>query len=457
MCSSRSSSVLPASSTCSKEALNLNLIRDNATFRNIIRRSLLVVGVVLTGTPWLAGCADKMPNNHQRGTESETSSIDDFVRAPDHKWLRPSVFIEGERFAQSFTLSDSAEVLFAAMPTAASVSIYLRQESNWIETQRVKLPNQMVSGTRRLSLVSDSSGDTLAAYSIDPVSHTEKILHILERLGESWITTASLQVPKTVDDGKWPQVTESLGQLQISHDGEELLLNQINTLILYYRSSTGWTQGEVLVLPPDRQILSVIADRNLHYHNVLERDHVGFWLSTWAYTDDHWHQLSRHSLPLPLDESDIVLALNTTGDMFTVGSWDVSSPLNRAPTAWRFSIASAGQIEVHDSVAGEASWSSKARLRMAVGSKTDAIAIGWQDKTASDASLSNYRYDAIEGSWYASWRLPDVIPVLAKQAFVEKIRFSADGRFLLLANPHSNAANTQNLVGEILIIEPGIH
>jgi hypothetical protein len=367
------------------------------------------------------------------------------------------VFIEGESFAQSFAVSENADVLFAAMPTAASVSIYLRHESNWIETQRIKLPDEMVSRTRRLSLVSDSNGDTVAVYSTDPVSQSKGIVHVLERLGESWIATASIKVSEIVDDGDWPDDTEPMGQLQISRDGGRLLLEKTGTLILYTRSSTGWTAGNVFALPTDRQFLSAIADEILQFHYVLERDHVGFWLSNWVFTDDHWHQLSRHSLPFPLDGNDIALALNTTGNGFTVGSWDASSPPERTPTAWRFSLTSAGDIEIQDSVTGASAWSDSARLRMAVDKTANAIAIGWQDTTASDASLSSYRYETKTRSWYKAWHLPDIIPFLAKQAFVHSVRFSSNSRFLLLTNPHSDAANRQNFVGEILVIDQGIY
>lgn len=379
---------------------------------------------------------------------SERTGIAGLTTRTSHV-LHPAVFIENESFADSFTLTADASVLIIALPVSGTIDIYLRNDHQWVRTQRYRLPQAELSTTRQLLLNSSANGDTIAIGSIDKQVSADAQITILERLGETWLTSTTLKISNTDIQSLRPADQSPL-HLQISDNGNLLLLTIGQTLSFYRRDTLAWSIASTFSVPEARELLTVVANGKLDNVVLLERESDDLWLSQWAPSAETWQQTTRHSITGIKPTKDIGLALNVDASKLMINGWEAVESSQRTPVIWRFNVSDS-ELQVVDSLRSPPAWDESAQLRFAANGDLDTVAVGWNNMQTNDALIHTYLYKPATRRWRKALQLPANIPSLAKQAFAQKLLISADGNTLLIANPKTTASANLNKVGELLI------
>lgn len=364
--------------------------------------------------------------------------------------LRPAVFVFGEQYAQSATVNSAGKVLFSALPTAGAVEIHLHQGSAWTRIQQLNLPDQAISRSRQLELTSTTSGDSFAVFSDDESTDLSPQFYIIERLGEAWLTTATIPV-QTDSALTTAESDETDIALQISDTTDRLFFFDGQAIQMYSRNSVEWTRELLLAPDAESQWLSAITDSAITHLIVLTRDSQGLWLTRWFRIENRWQETSRHAIQGIRPFDDVRLALDSDAGLLLVSGWDDVPALQRYPVLQRYALDTDDQINILDSFRGDPAWSEYARLRFTSSADLQTVALGWQDNSTDSASISTYTFDATQRQWLQKLQLPGAAPTLAKQAFAHRVELSGDGRTLLISNASTNSADTLNRVGELLV------
>lgn len=388
--------------------------------------------------------------------------------------IRPSVFIEGERFAEYIAANHDASVVIATLPVQGAIQVFFHIERQWIETPPIRL-NNMASMSIK-SIASSTSGDTLAALAAG--FESPSTIRIIERLGEAWLPTATLPVPATA-------TLDTNSQITLSANGDALLLHSASSVLLYRRNQNNWSIETPIPISPDATLKAVAVNSSFStIHVVTSRDEQ-LWLSSYL-SDIHDQPLTGNQEPAgdrletnenePLNESaptwrrvghtliqglaihdEIQLHTNIDASTITVAGWDNSIVEQRSPVMWRFSTTEnsanpeSGDAQIMDSLRSPPTTDARALLRFSASDVLDTVALGWQSSPGGAAEVTTYTYKENQRQWLSALELPHEMTRLAKQAFAQTVLLSSDGETLLVTTPSNGASNPSNRVGELRI------
>lgn len=416
--------------------------------------------------------------------------------------VRPAVFIKNEPYAQDIAINENASVFAVTRPLEGSIDIYIASVNQWLMTQHLRLNGLTLSTTRQIQLSASANGNVIAALISDSSTQDKAQIRILERLGEAWIETQ--QLPMNLLDNTSlssgmaitasPQVTLTAQRsLQLSSQGDRLLLRINNNVALYAQGPLGWARiaslGEPITAtektaaenseqnpPPDvfstnpsvtMSLLAVSASASLHRLFTLHEKEQQLWVTQWLESTEqdlptHW-QPGTSILVSGIDAShDIHLKSTEQGDRIAIAGWEDTRLTLRTPVMWRFSVHPIDStlpvsnnvltpaLNVIDSLRLSPTRQAQASLRFTSDSNLENLAFGWQSEenadtgALADAHLITYSYHTPTRQWLTAMELPEAIPTLAKQNFVGKVVMAADGNTLLLGSVGFTSTSTIN-------------
>lgn len=399
--------------------------------------------------------------------------------------LTPSVYLRNERYGEHISSNTNASLLAIALPVEGAIELLLRNGYEWTVTQRVKLASLSASISRKIRLSSSESGDTLAVL-ISDENQTSQI-RLLERLGETWIETASLTVPvntaSPLDGASQRNIDTTLtaGDLFVSDDENSVYFRQGSHAFIYQRGAITWpgTASYTVALGSNEsnsntsssRIYASATDSALkRIHNIEFTDNQ-LWLNSWELTNAEankgsWKLLSRTSLDSINPQRQAHISSNQSGDRVVVSGWENTSSQYQSPIMWRYEIpfteAVSGEntnATVLDSLRMAPVEYGDASLSMSADESLNTIALAWQTHdTGSEqnsdghAALSTYVFDDIAKRWLPALELPESMPTLAKQVFAKQLLISRDASSLFLASRPSSANPATNQAGQVRVL-----
>ena len=409
---------------------------------------------------------------------SKRLSVADAIESSIQR-ITPSVFIQGERFAQSLTVNDNAKLMAVALPTQGAIDFYLRPANSWVATQRTNLANLSVSSVREIHMDFSSSGDTLAVLILHNNTLDTPEIKILERLGEGWFETNTMVlsgIERTFGDTK---AVELERPIIISDNGSRMLVNIEHQAYTLYQTDIGWSAPELLThtgitswpdtftdrVINDGVLKSMSASRSLDRIFLAHSIDQSLWLSTWqvqptSISDPTWEKTAAYPINAIATDNELKMSSNRTGDNIIIAGWESLDNTDRTPVAWRYqlpdsSAASVGtSLNSLDSIRFPPTQDPTASIRFSSNDELNQVVLGWQgmaaDSNGHDAALMTYTYSSESMRWIPKLELPEVYPTFAKQAFVRSTELSHDGSALMISISAGNSLSSENRVGEIV-------
>lgn len=412
--------------------------------------------------------------------------------------LRPSVFVENERFAQHAALNQDASLLASALPVEGSIELYFIIADESTAGQRLRLRSTELSTTRQLTLALSSNGDTLAVLISDPETEPSRDIRIIERLGEAWVETGALTVPTTATPALSPVATSaarSPATLAVSADGNRIFLSDQGVSWLYRRQSTNWSDAHQLSLrhQPAEDAQSATAssspaftarfdeqallrasttspdmDRVYTLHSLDQT----LWLSLWrpsvdasadASAEERWTKKDAWMVSGFAVDRGAAIQVEADGSRIVIAGWEPepgSSGLH-TPILWRFEIPeSTGAtpsmpLDATDSLRMPPTEHAEPLIRLSADSTLNTLVLGWHTpgELAPDASVSTYRYDDTLRRWLPLMELPEIAPTLAKSAFAELLVLSADGSTLIMGDGQGLHQTPADRAGVLMVLQ----
>ena len=440
---------------------------------------------------------------HTRQYRIELCDADDCVsslrvglsgRASDSiQTLTPAVSLSGEAFGQSVGINDNGTVAAIAEPLSGSVTISTRNQNDWGLYSSIDI-SDVISSTRQLDIAMSTSGDTIAVYTNESDvsetnnnaninSVTKPRLLIIERLGESWFTTAELDISAftaiqsdndTANTGESP--APDLSKLYLSGDGKRMLLSTPRSLVLFTELDGSWQPSILLnALPAQRFATSLGVSRSLERIHFASIDDAGVAIQHVQITANEPLVTQRYSLPLLAPTRDIQLVASASGDKLVVLAWENRRDSLLIPVAWQFqshieSITGNNSTEMPvlqlDSERSRrlSPASENATLQLTANQDLSTVILAWQSLENSDAALVSViaQSNSIDAgqAWQPALELPQSAPGFAKNAFVERLTMSHDGKVLMISIPReharalSEALDTVHVnTGQVLILQ----
>ncbi len=384
--------------------------------------------------------------------------------------LRPGVFINGERFAEYIAANDDASIVFVTRPVQNAVQVFFHNQRQWVATPPVSLGNAISNVLKAID--SSASGDTLAALLAS--DETPSTIRIIERLGETWLPTATLPVPASITVDKTSNIT-------LSTDGEVLLLHSEENVLIYRRNNLEWVMQTPVELDSGAKLKAATVNGQFNTIHLLIQTNGQLWLESYQSNGDDHRQtdnqaretdsaLSNPTLQLPEWQNvrrslvqgvdaldDIQLQTDSDATSIIVAGWDNANSEQRSPVMWRMRIAGnvarpeSGEFQTLDSLRAAPTNDTRARLRFSASNDLNTVVLGWQSPFGDAAEISTYIYRTDDRQWHSALELPHELTRLAKQAFAHSVLFSADGETLLVTTPAGNASLPTNRVGELRV------
>lgn len=416
--------------------------------------------------------------NAENCISSKRLSIADAIESTIQR-ITPSVFIEGERFAQSLTVNDNARLMAVALPTQGAIDFYLRPANNWVTTQRTHLTNLSVSSVREIHMDFSSSGDTLAVLIIHNNALDTPEIKILERLGEGWFETSTIALNGLEFNSDVVKAVELERPIIISDTGSRILVNIEQLAYTLNQTDQGWSAPELLAHTSiaswtdaftDRVVnngvlKSMSASRSLDRIFLTHSIDQSVWLSTWQVQSSTnselvWEKTASYPINALASDKELKMSSDRTGENIIIAGWEAVTATDRTPVAWRYQLpdltqASAGTLlNSLDSIRFPPTQDVTASIRFSSNDKLDQVVLGWQGQSdeseGHDAALMTYVYGSESMRWIPKLELPEVYPTFAKQAFVRSTELSHEGNALIIGISAGNSLSTDNRVGEIV-------
>lgn len=395
--------------------------------------------------------------------------------------IYPAVFIQGERYADTVALNNTATLMAVSLPVQGAIDLYIRSENLWTHSQRILLASDALSSTRSITLALSHSGDTLCALVVDGNSTSE--LKIIERFGEAWFETTSLDVETQAGPIATMQDANVSNTLSISGNSELILVSSNNRLFTTSRSTTGWTALSVLQ-QEQYQSSPVAFTERFHTQAVLKsvsanQAHTrlftvhsfdqSLWLSVWQQTAASsdtaiWSKISAHALTALRSDKEASVRSSASGDRVVLAGWELNNDEKNTAVLWHYqapmvtslNTSHDKQLSVIDSLRFPIAAQDSARLRFSADDSLEQLALGWQNPHTApnkpDAALINYRYSAPAMRWLPKLELPEVFPTVAKQSFVRSTLLSPDGDTMTISMGAGQSLTNENRVGELIIL-----
>ncbi len=359
--------------------------------------------------------------------------------------IRPSEFIESERFAEHITTNHDASVIFATLPVRGAIQVYFHIEGRWIAASPIGLDN--LASASIDSIVSSESGDTLAALMVSDTA--QPTIRIIERLGENWFTTSTLSAPELANVDPSRKIT-------LSDNGDALLLHTADNVLLFRRNQLAWNIETPVSVTQNATIKAVTVNSQLNIVHVVTLENGQLWLSSHEH-ESTWKNVGRRLIQGVNAHNEVSLHSNSEGSSIIVAGWDTVSIDQRSPVMWRLNTSQDSEnsqttdVQIIDSISAPPTTDVMASLRFSASDDLNTVALGWQSLTSESAELSTYTYLVNERQWHSALELPHQLTPLAKQAFAQTVLLSPDGKTLIMTTPVSNGSAPSNRVGELRV------
>ena len=396
--------------------------------------------------------------------------------------LYPGVFIQDETFAQSIALNSTASLMAASLPVQGAIDLYTRPDNLWLSTQRISIASEAHSDTRTITLALSPVGDTLAALVTDEQSVQE--LNILERFGEAWFKTTTLDIVNTtVPTPNESDVGMSNG-LSISADSNRMLLTVSGRTFTTYRSESGWETPSLLQKnqyhPSNTAFTERFSTQAVLKDSVANAAHSRLftlhsldqrlWLSIWENTAERseipiWNKFSAYGIDNVNAARDVSIHSDSNGERLALAGWELNNGVKHTPVIWHYQIPSLStntttnstELSVINSIRFPFSAEDSAQLRFSADDSLNRLVLGWQDQETStnapDAALISYQFSASAMRWLPKLELPEVFPTFAKHAYVRSALLSPDGEALIMSIAAGQSLTGDNHVGELLALQ----
>lgn len=390
------------------------------------------------------------------------------LAAATSQQLSPAVFLRGERYAEHLSLNHDASLAVLSMPVEGALEFQIRTGSRWSMTQHLRLEGLKTSTTRTILPSVSSSGDTVALYLRDEPNKQLPQIRILERLGETWVqsdawTMKAGDTRDSSDEQVLPNdevVVNVPHTLQLSADGDHLLMQNSTSVSVWSRGDIGWTGTTKLLrldeqdiapnnATPDR-ILSSSASR--HFERIatlyeIDGDPV---LQIWSDTNHSGDWQSEARLPvLDFDaRHELDIELDAQGNRLMIAGWEVNGSLERVPIMWRYQLdtlpdaqdsSNSLVLRHRDSLRAGPATQPQATLLFSTDQSLTLAALGWQvaenpaAETVADTAIDTWQYHSTANQWLSALELNDKLPTRAKQSLIRGLVLSGDGSTLMMS------------------------
>ena len=394
----------------------------------------------------------------------------------------PSVFVQGERFADNVAINASATLMAVSLPVQGAIDLYLRPATLWVNAQRISLESNTQSSTRSITLGLSASGDTLSALVSDDQGTAE--LKIIERFGEGWFETTSLELEGTANSIANELNDENTNSLSISEDSNLILISTRNNLFTSSRATTGWTAPSRIQANHFESIRPAFSERfsneaelksvsSNHAHTRLFTVHTfdqSLWLSVWEQLPGSsatpiWNKTSAYAINNVDSAKEVSIQSDSSGDRLLLAGWELSNNVEHTPVLWRYQIPPAStlnataneELSVVDSLRFPFAANDAAVLHFSADDALNNLVLGWQSMESGtsepDAVLINYQYSPTAMRWLTKLELPEVFPTFAKQSLIRSALLSPDGSAMIISIGAEQFPAGENRVGELLALQ----
>jgi hypothetical protein len=440
----------------------------------------------------------KLPSRtHQRAWHSEQFRIelcdpDDCVssaRVPiaglvegSLQRVYPSVFVQGEKFADSVAFNSTASLMAVSLPIQGAIDLYSRSENFWRPIHRISLEPTTLLPPRIISLGLSPSGDTVGALVTD--GQSASYLKIWERFGEAWFETTSLEIgsPSTLVASHSEAIISDT--ISISEDSNLILISLGEKLFTTVWARSGWTTPSLLQQDQYQPLRTAFTERfstegilkaasaNLAHTRIFTIHSLdqSLWLSVWEQTPINfatpsWNKISAYAINNINSGKDVSIHSDSSGDRVVIAGWELNNDVEHTPVLWRYEIPSvsgvdtknSAELSVIDSIRFPFTAQDSAVLRFSADGTLNQLVLGWQSEgTATStpyAALIAYRYSTTAMRWLPKLELPEAIPTFAKQSFVRSALLSADGEVMIISIEAGHSLAGENRVGELVTLQ----
>ena len=352
-------------------------------------------------------------------------------------------------FGHDVAVNANGNVTVTAIPNSAMALVHFYVGNHWVEGSYLR-PSAMQGNTpQNMKVAISASGDTVVLAGIS--NNAQPNMHVFDRLGESWVETASINLAATAPGLNW--LADSLA-LQLSADGDAFLVgikpagsnnNQMsnstdnaiarNTLHYFTREGFGWQAQQALTLPLQFDRLTTFAGSDdLNTVATLANNNGLLRIELYQYTGIGWQSHLVQTTDQIVPSDDMLLATNTDATELVLAAWEVSNTGTRTPVSWRFTYQTASSLsplQQTDSVRLPPVSDSYAKLRLATDAQLDTLAIGWQGLNASNLAIFNLH----ENRWHYNVSVPAALNVSTTLAMIQSVALSRSSNTLLIGVP----------------------
>ena len=381
---------------------------------------------------------------------SERVAVDSLAEATIQS-LAPSVFLKGERFAESVVANYDASVVATSLPVSGSIQVHFRVDKQWFSNKPVDVIDDEFQNLVNVTI--SDNGDTMAVL-MDNTLENEALhrVRIVERLGERWVPTTSFT--SSVNGHQNASVA-----FDLSADGDSILLGT-DTSLTIYRQKDSWSQQSVLTPQDTGRFLAASMNDDFTTLFAIEKHAEMLWLVSYQLVmtetglDAGWVETHRSTIQGINSSDSVLLQASADATSLIIAGWEQAALDERIPTLWRYRVHSGAELSIsaEDSVQLMPVAQSDAALRFSASDTLDTVVLGWQSKSGNSAVLNTFKYNDLQRQWRGALELPADIPALTEQGFAGDVRFSGDGTTLLLAVPANRTAPPYISVGELLAI-----
>lgn len=394
----------------------------------------------------------------------------------------PSVFVQGERFADNVAINASGTLMAVSLPTQGAIDLYLRPATLWVNAQRISLESNTQPSTRSITLGLSPSGDTLSALVSDGQGIAE--LKIIERFGEGWFETTSLVLEGVTNTIANEVNDEILDSLSISEDGNLILISTKNNLFTSSRTTVGWTAPNRLQANQFQPLRPAFTERFSneatlksvsanHAHTRLFTAHSldqSLWLSVWEQLPGSsatpvWNKTSAYAINNVDSAKEVSIQSDSRGDRLVLAGWELNNNVEHTPVLWRYQIPSVlafnetsnEELSVIDSLRFPFAAIDAAVLHFSADDALNNVVLGWQSLESGtsepDAVLINYQYSTTAMRWLTKLELPEMFPTFAKQSLIRSALLSPDGSTMIISIGAGQSPTGENRVGELVALQ----
>ena len=384
---------------------------------------------------------------------SEPVAVDSLAEATIQS-LTPSVYLKGERFAESVVANEDASVVATSLPVSGTIQIHFRVGMQWFSNKPVGVTDDEFQNLIKVSI--SDSGNTMAALMVDSLEN--EALHkvrFVERLGETWVPTTSLVTPAFTTSVTGHE--NASVAFELSADGNSILLGTDTSLRIYAQQDS-WAQHSVITPQDAGRFLAASMNEDFSTLFAIEKQAGTLWLVSYRLTTTEaeavWAETHRSTIQGISSSDTVLLQASADASSIMIAGWEPAALDEKVPTVQRYWVNSGAELSIsaQDSVQLMPVAQSDATLRFSASDNLDTLVLGWQSESGNEAVLNTFEYNNVQRQWRVALELPINTPALADRGFAGDVRFSGDGTTLLLAVPANSTATPYLSAGELLAI-----